>query len=467
MGFLRTYITLYPNEAIDLMGNSPQGGYSVTDYLNAIMNYAPFGAGYYLSVGDQLLTLGYLTEDGITKLVNTIIYGSSRIGVHQTAILLRSRFANVEITITLEDVEYTSLYRGKRHYELSNHLGNVQVVVSDKRISVCDSELEVEYFKAEVLSAVDYYPFGMMMPDRQYYASNDSSNYAYGFQGQEKDDEIKGPGNSITFKYRIYDPRLARFFSVDPLTQSYPWYSPYVFSGNRVIDAIELEGLEPFSIALPRWFFEVGRLRLPTIDIPVAPAPPTIPIPPVIMPQNIPESIPLSPSFPGQLSIPEGLIDLANPDIIPFPNTDIKYLYQVKSEKGGPLDDPTYNGGYKSARPHKEISKMKNDAPHWAKGHKPRIGEDGKGFAKRLMDAKYGEGNWKKGGGTEYSEIQKWGQTHFKEVVPLTIAQMRKFKNDAQEYNIEYEKYQQELFEILQQIYEEQKQEMNKPTKDT
>jgi len=43
--FLRTYITLYPNEAIDLMGNSPQGGYSFTDYLNAIMNYGPFGAG--------------------------------------------------------------------------------------------------------------------------------------------------------------------------------------------------------------------------------------------------------------------------------------------------------------------------------------------------------------------------------------------------------------------------------------
>ena len=40
------------------------------------------------------------------------------------------------------------VHYGRIFYESINHLGNVQVVVSDKRISVCDSELEVEYFKA-------------------------------------------------------------------------------------------------------------------------------------------------------------------------------------------------------------------------------------------------------------------------------------------------------------------------------
>ena len=149
-----------------------------------------------------------------------------------------------EITITLEDVEYRSLYRGKRHYELSNHLGNVQVVISDKRISVCYTELEVEYFKAEVLSAMDYYPFGMMMPDRQWYAGSDSSIAVFGFQGQEKLDEASGPGNLILFKYRIYDPRIGKFLSVDPYILKYPWSSPYAFCGNRVIDGIDFEGLE-------------------------------------------------------------------------------------------------------------------------------------------------------------------------------------------------------------------------------
>ena len=70
--------------------------------------------------------------------------------------------------------------------------------------------------------------------------------YRFGFQGQEKDDEIHGAtGTSYSFQYRMHDPRVGRFLSIDPLAAKYPFYSPYVFSGNRVIDAKELEGLEP------------------------------------------------------------------------------------------------------------------------------------------------------------------------------------------------------------------------------
>lgn len=72
-----------------------------------------------------------------------------------------------------------------------------------------------------------------------------NNNYRYGFQGQEKDDEIKGAGNSVNYKYRMHDPRVGRFFAIDPLFRDYPHYSPYVFSGNEVIQFNELEGLEP------------------------------------------------------------------------------------------------------------------------------------------------------------------------------------------------------------------------------
>lgn len=73
-------------------------------------------------------------------------------------------------------------------------------------------------------------------------------NYRYGFQGQETDDEIKGGGNSVNYKYRMHDPRVGRFFAVDPLASEYPWNSPYAFSENRLIDAIELEGLEKLAL---------------------------------------------------------------------------------------------------------------------------------------------------------------------------------------------------------------------------
>jgi RHS repeat-associated protein len=80
----------------------------------------------------------------------------------------------------------------------------------------------------------------MTVPNRH----NSSNSYRYGFQGQEKDDEIKGEGNSVNYKYRMHDPRVGRFFAVDPLTAKYPHNSPYAFSENRVIDGVELEGLE-------------------------------------------------------------------------------------------------------------------------------------------------------------------------------------------------------------------------------
>jgi len=63
-------------------------------------------------------------------------------------------------------------------------------------------------------------------------------------QGQEMDNEIKGEGNSISFSLRMYDPRLNRFMSSDPLFKSFPWNSPYAISENRLIEGLDLEGGE-------------------------------------------------------------------------------------------------------------------------------------------------------------------------------------------------------------------------------
>jgi hypothetical protein len=58
------------------------------------------------------------------------------------------------------------------------------------------------------------------------------------------DDEVKGDGNSVNFSFRMHDPRLGRFFAIDPLANDFCFNSPYAFSQNRVLDAIELEGAE-------------------------------------------------------------------------------------------------------------------------------------------------------------------------------------------------------------------------------
>ncbi|ATL49391.1 hypothetical protein COR50_20645 [Chitinophaga caeni] len=43
---------------------------------------------------------------------------------------------------------------------------------------------------------------------------------------------------------RVYDPRIGRFLSVDPLAKDYPELTPYQFASNRPIECIDLDGGE-------------------------------------------------------------------------------------------------------------------------------------------------------------------------------------------------------------------------------
>jgi len=86
---------------------------------------------------------------------------------------------------------------------------------------------------------IDYDPFGMLLVCRSW-----SVSYRYGFNGKEMDPEAYGQGNVYDYGFRIYNPRLGKFLSVDPLSSSFLWYTPYQFAGNTPIWAIDVEGLE-------------------------------------------------------------------------------------------------------------------------------------------------------------------------------------------------------------------------------
>ena len=63
--------------------------------------------------------------------------------------------------------------------KLRDHLGNVTAAVSDGKLPVgyALSPGDVAYFEAEVVSARDFYPFGMGMPERRF----EIGEYRYGF----------------------------------------------------------------------------------------------------------------------------------------------------------------------------------------------------------------------------------------------------------------------------------------------
>jgi RHS repeat-associated protein len=85
------------------------------------------------------------------------------------------------------------------------------------------------------------YSFGMQMPGRSF----SSGSYRYGFNGKESDDEVKGSGNSLDYEARIYDPRLGRWLSIDPLASKFPFMAPYSFAVDNPILIIDEKGNEP------------------------------------------------------------------------------------------------------------------------------------------------------------------------------------------------------------------------------
>jgi len=230
------------------------------------------------------------------------LYGSSRLGMFTPRDFISNGTINNAPPVS-QDLD------GKRTYELSNHLGNVHV-------TICDIKRQVgSVWNAEILTTSDYYPFGMLMPERhgykvdggwasgtdevngnsisqtlsvatrningtpgEYKASQsieftdgfesnatdefvayiaDGTNttpgnpngsggqynsYRYGFNGNENDDEVKGVGNQLDYGARVYDSRLGRWLSLDPLQTKYPSFTPYNYGLNSPLFYQDLDG---------------------------------------------------------------------------------------------------------------------------------------------------------------------------------------------------------------------------------
>ncbi len=122
-------------------------------------------------------------------------------------------------------------------YQYKDHLGNI-------RLSYKDNNNNGVITTSEILEENNYYPFGLK--HKGYNNVINGTDHPYGFQEQEEQNELGL--NWIQFKWRNHDPAIGRFMTIDPLTEEYMDWGPYVFSGNRVIDARELEGLEPHSV---------------------------------------------------------------------------------------------------------------------------------------------------------------------------------------------------------------------------
>jgi RHS repeat-associated protein len=253
-GFLTHCLVINPGWAVQELNHL---NYPINSFIGLVMRY--YGSAYAKTLETELPGLTICNFNEVFSLNDLHIYGQKRIGVqNENMTIVSTNFIGAIVNnnlitgpacnypVNYAAPDYTHHMLGKVSYELSNHLGNVMVTISDRKIAHSTNGTTVDYYMPDERSATDYYAFGNPMYIRNWTAPNE--NYRYGFNDKEHDNEIKGGGNSYDYGFRMYDPRAGRFMSVDPLIKRYPFYSSYQFAGNSPIKFIDIDGLEPFDL---------------------------------------------------------------------------------------------------------------------------------------------------------------------------------------------------------------------------
>ncbi|MEO6230421.1 MAG: DUF6443 domain-containing protein [Ferruginibacter sp.] len=125
--------------------------------------------------------------------------------------------------------------------------GYIFVYVSNEsNFDVFFDNLQVIHKPGAILEETHYYPFGLTMSGISSKAAGKPEGNKK-FQGQDFAHKEFSDGSGLEmyeFKWRMDDPQTGRFWQIDPLADKYVYNSTYAFSENKVINGVELEGLE-------------------------------------------------------------------------------------------------------------------------------------------------------------------------------------------------------------------------------
>ena len=194
------------------------------------------------------------------------IYGSSRLGVVNPNFNVQRTINTIPLNNGFGIAKIDTFTRGNKSFILSDHRENAMVTVSDKKLQHTSDTTLVDYYNPDVKTATDFgsSSYGSEMPGRTY---NIGAPFAYGFNGKRKDDAINGNGVDYDYGMRIYDARIGRFLSVDPLFKGYPWNSPYSYAEGDVIRSVDLDGGEKKIIILQQFVDDNNKVVFTCVDV--------------------------------------------------------------------------------------------------------------------------------------------------------------------------------------------------------
>jgi RHS repeat-associated protein len=189
---------------------------------------------YYIldAQGNQIAMYEHLTAAQTVQynLIEKNIFGSARLGTKEEKTNM--------LTAAVSPFKYTRTL-GWKKYEFSNHLGNVLAVFCDVKVPLDNNtDGTVDAYRVCLQNVTDYSPFGAALDGR----TIENDFYRRGFNGMEKDDELKGSGNSYDFGARMYDSRVGRFLSLDAFASKFASMSPFSFAANIPIMGKDING---------------------------------------------------------------------------------------------------------------------------------------------------------------------------------------------------------------------------------
>ena len=364
----------------------------------------------YDAAGRKLRTVHFLEGDSVTTdYCGNVVYEN---GVPQ---------------ILLTEVGYVSLTDSKYHYYLKDHQGNNRVVV--------DEEGTVEEVN-------HYYPFGGVFS-----STGDAQPYKY--NGKELD--RKGGLDWYDYGARYYDAALGRWHVVDPMSEKYYGVSPYLYCANNPILLVDPNGMWPtwrgirngLNNALNTTLsFANGAVRAVTDNILLGSTSLRetgiySSVGAYNVGQDVGDVISLfiggaevirgsGEVAAGLLGSPEtggvslavstkGVVDVTHGSLMATSGAMKLFSRKgrVNENSSSDRDAAQKTSEYKKAKSGSGKEKA-NDVPDWVKGEKPYKNENGKDFAKRLLEKRFGkDAKYKTGPGSDYNKIKKYGDRNF------------------------------------------------------
>jgi RHS repeat-associated protein len=160
------------------------------------------------------------------------------------------RFAHTEGSVALQADGTTYSHE----YVIKDHLGNTRVTYRDDNTAASPyGTIKVE----EIVQTNHFYPFGANM-EGTWNGSFPEAKNKYQFNGKELNSDFGLEWND--FGTRFYDPSVARWLSVDPLSEKMNRHSPYNYTFNNPVRFIDPNGSKPNDIVYYNYLgVEVNR----------------------------------------------------------------------------------------------------------------------------------------------------------------------------------------------------------------